>query len=133
MLGAEPVPLRDLPDMAGIQREQIDDAVGYLERASLAEVVPTPGAKRGKSAALTSRSERAKAASTAKRRRLEATWEERHGETLRRGREALEPFPAPDLLAGLVHPPGTWRRGEAARPPPRFPLVTHGGGFPEGA
>ena len=49
VLGADPLPLRDLPDATGIARAQIDNAIGYLERAMLAEVVPTPGAKRGRS------------------------------------------------------------------------------------
>jgi DNA-binding MarR family transcriptional regulator len=130
VLGGDPIPLRELPDATGIYRAQIDNAVGYLERASLAEVVPTPGAKRGKSVSLTSRGEKAKAASVAKLTALEATWDERHGATLARVREALAPFtdgPAPP-------PPGTWRA--EAKPLarlPRFPLVTHRGGFPDGA
>lgn len=143
VLDAEPTPLRDLPDATGIQREQIDNAIGYLERAGLAEVVPTPGAKRGKSVALTERGAKAKAAAIEKLARLEAAWEERHGATLARVRGALTgltaanpgaPAPASPLLAGLVHPPGTWRA--EARPLarlPRFPLVTHRGGYPDGA
>jgi DNA-binding MarR family transcriptional regulator len=130
VLGGEPIPLRDLPDATGIYRAQIDNAVGYLERASLAEVVPTPGAKRGKSVLLTSRGEKAKASSVAKLAALEATWDERHGATLARVREALGPFTA----GPASPPPGTWRA--EAKPLarlPRFPLVTHRGGFPDGA
>jgi hypothetical protein len=172
VLGAEPTPLRDLPDATGIHRAQIDNAVGYLERAGLAEVIPTApvgggrsgaanaggtdrsppggGTRRGKSVALTARGVTAKSAGARKVAKLEATWDERHGETVSRVREALADLAAGDdpgappptaegglgavLLAGLEHPPGTWR-GDS-RPLarlPRFPLVTHRGGFPDGA
>jgi DNA-binding MarR family transcriptional regulator len=131
-LGREPTPLRDLPDATGIQREQIDNAVGYLERASLAEVVPTPGAKRGKSVALTARGEEARAATDRKLSGLEAKWEERHGESLARVRDALSPLSG--QLAVIEHPPGTWRaESKPLARLPRFPLVTHRGGFPDGA
>jgi DNA-binding MarR family transcriptional regulator len=146
VLDTEPTPLRRLPDATGIQREQIDNAAGYLVRAGLAELVPIPGAKRGKALALTERGEKAKAASASKLTRLEATWEERHAPILERARDALasllatsaaEPTAdrsASPMLAGLTHPPGTWRAEakELARLP-RFPLVTHRGGFPDGA
>jgi DNA-binding MarR family transcriptional regulator len=130
VLGAEPIPLRDLPDATGIQREQVDNVAGYLERAGLAELVPIPGAKRGKALALTERGEKAKAASARKLARLEATWEKRHGPVLARVREALATLDA----TFPEHPPGTWRAEakELARLP-RFPLVTHRGGFPDGA
>jgi hypothetical protein len=130
VLGTEPTPLRELPDATGIQREQVDNAAGYLERARLAKLVPIPGAKRGKALALTERGENAKAASARKLARLEATWEERHGPVLERVRETLATLD----VTFPEHPPGTWRAEakELARLP-RFPLVTHRGGFPDGA
>jgi hypothetical protein len=130
VLGTEPTPLRALPDATGIHRAQIDNAVGYLERAGLAEIVPTDGAKRGRSVALTARGAKAKASSAAKLATLEATWEERHGAALARGREAL----AQVAPADPEHPPGTWRaESKPLARLPRFPLVTHRGGFPDGA
>jgi DNA-binding MarR family transcriptional regulator len=147
VLGDVPTALRDLPDHTGIAREQIDNAAGYLERAGLAEIVPTPGAKRGKSVVLTESGTRAKSSGARKLKGLEANWEERHGAALRRVREALgglasgrDPAaitsdgPGSVLLADLEHPPGTWRA--EAKPLarlPRFPLVTHRGGFPDGS
>jgi DNA-binding MarR family transcriptional regulator len=130
ILRAEPTPLRDLPDATGIQREQIDNVAGYLERAGLAALVPIPGAKRGNALALTERGEKAKAASARKLAGLEATWEERHGQVLERVREALATLD----VTFPEHQPGTWRADakELARLP-RFPLVTHRGGFPDGA
>jgi DNA-binding MarR family transcriptional regulator len=130
VLGTEPTPLREIPDAAGIQREQIDNVAGYLERAGLAKLVPIPGGKRGKALVLTERGEQAKAASASKLARLEATWEERHGPVLERVREALATLD----VTFPEHPPGTWRAEakELARLP-RFPLVTHRGGFPDGA
>ncbi|HJZ35736.1 MAG TPA: hypothetical protein VJ204_05625 [Solirubrobacterales bacterium] len=129
VLSPEPTPLRQLPDATGIQREQIDNAAGYLERANLAELVPIPGAKQGKALALTERGEKAKAASARKLARLEATWGERHGAVLERVREALAA-----LDVSFPDPPGTWRaEGKELACLPRFPLVTHRGGFPDGA
>jgi hypothetical protein len=89
--------------------------------------------------ALTTSGAKAKAAGARKLAALEATWDERHGSVLARVREALAPLAAGDgpdsaVLAGLEHPPGTWRA--EAKPLarlPRFPLVTHRGGFPDGA
>ena len=130
VLGTEPTPLRDLPDATGIQREQIDNAAGYLKRAGLTEIVPVPGAKRGKALALTARGAKAKSASARKLTRLEATWDERHAPVLSRLRGALRSLD----VTFPEHPPGTWRAEakELARLP-RFPLVTHRGGFPDGA
>jgi DNA-binding MarR family transcriptional regulator len=129
-LGTEPTPLRELPGATGIQREQVDNVAGYLERAGLAELVPIPGPKRGKALALTERGEKARAASARKLMRLEATWDERHGAVLKRVRETLEPL----NVTFAEHPPGTWRaQAKELALLPRFPLVTHRGGFPDGA
>jgi hypothetical protein len=130
VLAAEPTPLRDLPDESGIHRAQIDNAVGYLERAGLAQLAPTAGAKCGKSVALTARGAKAKASSVAKLAALEATWDERHGATLARARETLASIAPQDP----EHPSGTWRaESKPLARLPRFPLVTHRGGFPDGA
>ncbi len=130
VLGTEPTPLRELPDATGIQRAQIDNAAGYLERSRLAELVPIPGAARGKALALTECGEKARTASARKLARLEATWEERHGAVLANVRDALVAL----NVAFPEHPPGTWRaEGKELARLPRFPLVTHRGGFPDGA
>jgi hypothetical protein len=130
VLDPEPTPLRQIPDATGIQREQIDNAAGYLDRAGLAALVPMPGAKRGKALALTDRGEKAKVASARKLARLEATWEKRHGPVLERVREALATLD----VTFPEHPPGTWRaEAKELDRLPRFPLVTHRGGFPDGA
>jgi hypothetical protein len=129
-LSLEPTPLRDLPDRTGIHRAQIDNGVGFLERAGLAAVIPTPGAKRGKAATLTADGARAKESGTRKLARLEGVWAKRHGSALERVREAL----ASVASTGLEHPPGTWRaESKPLARLPRFPLVTHRGGFPDGA
>jgi DNA-binding MarR family transcriptional regulator len=119
VLGAEPTPtpLRELPDATGIQREQIDNAAGYLERAGLADLVPIPGAKRGKALALTERGEKAKGASARKLMRLETTWEVRHGPVLERVRKTLATLD----VTFPKHPPGTWRGSQRARPSPPLP------------
>ena len=62
--------------------------------------------------------------------RLEATWDERHGPVLSRLRDALRSL---DVTIP-EHPPGTWRaEAKVLARLPRFPLVTHRGGFPDGA
>jgi DNA-binding MarR family transcriptional regulator len=130
VLDENPTPLRDLADATGIHRAQIDNAVGYLERARLADVIPPPGAKRGRSVALTPRGTNAKARGAAKLAKLEAAWDERHGARLARVREALASIAPTDP----EHPPGTWRaESKPLARLPRFPLVTHRGGFPDGA
>jgi hypothetical protein len=151
VLGPEPIPLRDLPDATGIFRAQIDNAVGYLEKAGLIETAPTaagvkrsgsgsratgeakPGGRaRGRSVSLTAAGVKARAAGLRKLARLEATWDERHDATLARVREALAPIAA--AAGDPDHPPGTWRaETKALARLPRFPLVTHRGGFPDGA
>lgn len=120
ILGAEPTRLRDLPDATGIHRAQIDNAIGYLERTGLAEVVPAPGAKRGKAAALTARGAKARAGGAAKLATLEAAWVERHGPTLARVREALASISPADP----EHPPGTWRA--ESKPLARLPPYPDG-------
>jgi hypothetical protein len=62
--------------------------------------------------------------------RLETTWEVRHGPVLEQVRKTLSTLD----IALPEHPPGTWHAEakELARLP-RFPLVTHRGGFPDGA
>jgi hypothetical protein len=141
VLGPDPTSLRDLPDLTGIAREQLDNAVGYLERARPAEVAPTPGAKRGKAVELSTSGAKAKAAGARNLAALEATWDERPGRVLARVRGGLAPLvggdgPAPSpgvragtdpstaadrspLLHGLEHPPGTWRA--EAKPLARLP------------
>jgi hypothetical protein len=102
-------------------------------------VAPTPGAKRGKAVALTTSGAKAKAAGARNLAALEATWDERHGPVLDRVREALAPLAANDgpdsgsSPASSIHPaPGAPRRSHS-RASPRFLLVTHRGGFPDGA
>jgi hypothetical protein len=104
--------------------------VGYLERAGLAELIPNPGARRGKVLALTERGEEARTKAARKLARLEETWEERHGRVLERVRETLAPLD----VTFPPHPARTWRaKGKELARLPRFPLVTHRGGFPDGA
>jgi DNA-binding MarR family transcriptional regulator len=130
VLDTEPTPLRELPDATGIQREQVDNAAGYLERAGLAALVPIPGAKRGKALTLTERGEEARTKAARKLSRLEAAWEDRHGPVLERVRETVATLD----VTFPEHPPGTWRaEAKGLARLPRFPLVTHRGGFPDGA
>ncbi len=133
VLGPEPVRLRDLPTRAGVAKEPVATAVKFLAGRKLAAVAPDPDSPRGKAVRLTDAGERAKAAGAERRARLEAGW----------GFGALAAAVAPiagdgtvasPLFAGLEPPPRAWR---ASLPQPerlpRFPLVTHRGGYPDGS
>jgi hypothetical protein len=136
-----PVALRDLPARAGVSREGIDMGVGFLQRTQCAVLEPRPGATRGQQARLTDRGEDARLAGRRRQGRIHAEFSRRHG----RGAatelaRALAPIvgdatrDGSPLFAGLTPSPGGWR---APKPPaqrlPRFPLVLHRGGYPDGA
>jgi hypothetical protein len=128
-IGAESVPIRDLPVRTGLAREGIAMAVGYLQRRRLAAQEP------GRAVVLTPRG---LAALEAYRRR--AAPGDRDGL-----RAALERLLAQRdaLAAGLEPPHGCWRgeRPHLARTLrllddptaalPRQPMVLHRGGWPD--
>jgi hypothetical protein len=135
VLGPEPVRLRDLPARAGVAKEPVAMAMKFLAGRKLAAIARDRDrdAPRGKVARLTIAGERAKEESAALRARIEADW----------GFDGLAAALAPiagdltaasPLSAGLEPPPRGWR---AAVPKPerlpRFPLVTHRGGYPDGS
>jgi hypothetical protein len=133
VLGPEPVRLRDLPSRAGVAKEPVAAALKFLAGRGLAAVALDPVSGRGKVACLTAAGERAKEDGGAGRARIEADWG--FGGLV----AALEPIAgdptaSSPLFAGLEPPARGWR---AALPKPerlpRFPLVTHRGGFPDGS
>jgi hypothetical protein len=133
VLGPEPVRLRDLPTRTGVAKEPVATAVKFLAGRKLAAVAPDPDSPRGKVARLTAAGERAQEGDAALRARIEADWG--FGGLV----AALAPIAgdctaASPLFDGLEPPPRGWR---AAVPTPerlpRFPLVTHRGGFPDGS
>ena len=138
-LDADGIALRELPGRAGVSAEGMAMALKALERTGCITSKPLPG--RGRQARLTARGTRAR---TAGARRL-GTVEDRFGD--RCGRPAIESLrtaltplvgdatrAGSPLFAGLEPQPDSWRaRVPAPERLPRFPLVLHRGGFPDGS
>lgn len=152
VLDADGVRLADLPGLTGTSKEGVAASVGFLGRHGCVTVGADPSGRRGKSVRLTTRG----AAAQAKHRRISAAveddWRERFGAAAVGGLRAALGVLAdhrtdgrPTLALGLEPPAGAWR----SRPPylaqtrarladpwaalPRYPLVLHRGGFPDGA
>jgi hypothetical protein len=130
----EPIAVRDLPLRVGVSKEATATSLGRLARGGLATVHPSP-----KVVAFTRDGVAAAEASEERRDELDVKW------------SALSDLPGvlahvvtQKLAEGLTPPPNGWR----ARPPylaqtramladpvaalPRFPMVTHRGGYPDG-
>jgi hypothetical protein len=121
---------RDLPHRTGVSKESIAMAMGILKKAKMVEI--DSGA--GKTVRLTPRGLAAQRDAGQLLAQVEDRWVDRHGKpTIQRLREVLERL-APLLLQGLKPYEGTWR---ASLPEihtlPRFPMVLHRGGYPDGS
>ncbi len=123
--------VRDLPVRSGVSREAQDMALGVLQRAGLGEVGEDPQGSRFKVVRLTPRGGRAREAHIARLRELDAAWAVRAPGL----REVLATLVGGGRLSeGLEAPPGSWRAGPP--PPqtlPRYPMVLHRGGYPDGS
>ena len=136
-----PVALRELPRRAGVSRAGVDMGLGFLERAGCVVLEPRPGGVRGRQAALTDRGEEARLAGRRRLGRVHADFARRHGrgacDELARALAPIVGDAVRDrspLLDGFTPSPGSWRADERpARRLPRFPLVLHRGGYPDGA
>ena len=153
VLGEDATRVRDLPRLAGVSKEGLAMLVGFLARAGLATVAPDPSAPRGQAVSLTPKGLAAKRASGRLARG-------HRGAVARSGsaRDAIDELrarldgildaragDAPLLAHGLVPPPGGWRARRpylaqtqaVLRDPraalPRYPMVLHRGGFPDGS
>jgi hypothetical protein len=132
--GSDGVRVRDLPGLTGVSREAVAVSLSFLVRHDLA-VESSDG--RSRVARLTERGVRAR---TGFRRRLAVVEATRPGLA-----ELLEPVVGPALAKGLRPYPDGWRahppylsstRAVLADPAgalPHQPMVSHRGGFPDGA
>lgn len=78
VLGADGVPLRELPARTGVAKEAVRMVVNQLQRTGCIELVPLPGAARGKLVRLTpDRGGRARAAGARRLARALNGWRER--------------------------------------------------------
>jgi DNA-binding MarR family transcriptional regulator len=129
---------RDLPQKTGVSKESIAMAMGILKKAELVEI--DSGA--GKTVRLTPRGLAAQRDALQLLAQVENRWVDHHGKpAIQRLREILERLvhksndgsPLP-LLQGLKPYPGTWRASlPEIRRLPRFPMVLHRGGYPDGS
>jgi len=152
VVGGDGTRLRDLPGRAGVSKEAVSVAVGFLERTDHARVGPDPSASRGKVVALTARGRAARDGYYSRVAKIEDEWTARFGADAVDGlRHALAQIVAQRdgerlrLAEGLVPRPGGWRaqrryasQTEAfvASPTtclPHHPMVTHRGGWPDGS
>jgi hypothetical protein len=128
---------RDLPQKTGVSKESIAMAMGILKKDGLVEI--DSGAAR--TVRLTPRGLAAQRGALQLLAQVENRWVHHHGKlTIQRLRDVLELLVHKShdgstlLLQGLKPYPGTWR---AALPEiqvlPRFPMVLHRGGYPDGS
>jgi len=143
VLGAERVPIRDLPTRSGVSKEAITAAVGFLQRNGYAAVEPDPAGP-SKVVSLTdnglaTQTEHARLAKTVERR-----WRKRLGRDFDRLAKAL--ITGRQLALGLQPYPDGWRAGRnpyrtqtqavlaaPASALPQYPMVLHRGGYPDGS
>jgi hypothetical protein len=131
VIGGEQARLRDLPARAGVSKEAVAMAAGYLERTGQAESGPQRSVTltaAGRSALGDYRARAAARDDPALRAALEAVVSQREA-----------------LAAGLVPPPGGWRGeqpylaqtrrvlADPAAALPWHPMVLHRGGWPDGS
>jgi DNA-binding MarR family transcriptional regulator len=143
VLSADGVPVRDLPARSGVSKEAITAAVGFLQRNGCAAVEPDP-ASRSKLVRLTEQGLAAQAQHVRLARAVELRWRKRLDGDFDRLAKAL--ITGRQLALGLQPYPDGWR---AARNPyrartqavladpasalPRYPMVLHRGGYPDGS
>ena len=143
VLSADGVPVRDLPTRSGVSKEAITAAVGFLQRNGYAAVEPDP-AGGSKLVRLTEQGLAARAQHARLAKAVERRWRKRLGGDFDRLAKAL--ITGRQLALGLQPYPDGWR---AARNPyrarteavladpasalPRYPMVLHRGGYPDGS
>jgi hypothetical protein len=138
VLGPAGRPVRDLPPLAGVSKEAISVAAGYLQRHGYAVLEPAPPPGRGQHLRLTGQGIHAQRVYQELPALIEQRWragrQDGQVSALRHQLERLTaPGTRPPLLSGLEPHPGGWRAADPAPATlPHFPMVLHRGGFPDG-
>ena len=138
VIGPDGVRTRDIPALAGISKEAVAMAVGWLAKSGLATQGPDPGGGRFKVTRLTAAGAAARDAYADRAAAIETGWRARLGAgRVAALRAALEPLAAgdpPPLFAALEPYPDNWRaRVKPPRVLPHYPMTLHRGGYPDGA
>jgi DNA-binding MarR family transcriptional regulator len=140
LVGRGHVRVRDLPRLAGVSKQAIAMAQGFLEKQGYAVVAPEAPGSRVKALTLTPKGRQAQDTYRKLLWSIEGRWRERFGEqTIGRLRDTLEPVVVTStgespLFQGLEPYPDGWRAA-VSRPDtlPHYPMVLHRGGFPDGS
>ena len=143
VLSADAVPVRDLPARSGVSKEAITAAVGFLQRNGYVAVQPDP-ASGSKLAMLTEQGLAAQAQHARLVKAVERRWRKRLGGDFDRLAKAL--ITGRQLALGLQPYPDGWRAmrnpyrartdavlADPASALPRYPMVLHRGGYPDGS
>ena len=135
------VRVRDLPQLAGVSKEAIKTALGFLEKRRYIVLEPSPTPPRAQLVRFTQKGRAAHGAYCRRLRLIEERWRSRLGrDNIRNLRESLErlagePTDAVSpLFLGLEPYPDGWRA--TVRKPetlPHYPMVLHRGGYPDGS
>lgn len=141
VLGERGLPIRDLPVLAGVSKEAIKMALGFLQKKRIIALQQDPTASRTKVVRLTSKGREAQQAYRRLLGVIEDRWLARFGsDVIRRLRDSLERLVGEataelsPLFPGLEPYPEGWR-ASVPKPAtlPHFPMVLHRGGFPDGS
>jgi DNA-binding MarR family transcriptional regulator len=139
VLGNEPIPVRDLPRLAGVSKEAISMALGFVVKRGLADLEPNPNGKPGNEARLTTQGLIEQELHGRLLRNVEEQWDTQFGAAVTGAlRGSLE------SLGGSARGSGWWQgmppfpagwRAKVPRPEtlPHFPMVLHRGGYPDGS
>jgi len=151
VLGTGPARVAGLPSRAGLSREAVSVALGWLQRRGYAVTGPDPAASRGQLARLTRRGHQAQREHQRLAGAVGQRWRDRFGaDRVDELAGALRRLFADEdgqqrIAAGLVPYPGGWRAhppylsrtqamvGDPAGTLPHYPMVSHRGGFPDGS
>jgi len=133
--------IRDLRLLAGISKEAVSMATGYLEDRSVGMVELAPSAGSSKLIRLTPKGQTAQNSYHYRIGVIERRWQARFGKdrilALKDSLAALDDAPAGQrslLFGGLEPYPDGWR-ASVGKPDvlPDYPMVLHRGGFPDGS
>jgi hypothetical protein len=141
MLDERPAALRDLPEMAGISKEQVAIATGWLAQQGYAVVGAAAAPDKGKQIRLNAKGLIAQDQYGKTLRAIEKRWATQFGASaVTELRAGLEPIVGDGtagkspLFQGLTPYPDGWR-AKIRKPEllPHSPVVSHRGGFPDGS
>ncbi|MEO8396167.1 MAG: hypothetical protein ABI700_24445, partial [Chloroflexota bacterium] len=133
--------IRDLRMQAGISKEAVSMATGYLEDRSVGVIELVPGAGSSKLIRLTPKGQTAQNSYRHRLGMIERRWQARFSKdlilTLKDVLAALDSAPVggqSPLFDGLQPYPDGWR-ASVGKPAllPDFPMVLHRGGYPDGS